>query len=490
MVFQAPVLMDWRTIAKNIELPLEIMGFPADERRRRAAELLKLVELEAFADRHPWQLSGGMQQRVAIARALSFDPKLLLMDEPFGALDEMTRERMNTELMSIWRRTGTTIVFVTHSIPEAVFLSTRVVVMSARPGRISQVVDIDLPAERSVETRESERYFRARHPGARGAPPVRADRRGPGGHRGRARPRRGPRVTALGRPRLAAGRSASSSSSSSSGRSALLVLGVQSFLIPRPSVIASSAGRRLVDARPRPPVHRDGGRRRAGRRGRRSGPRPGSRPRAGRRAREVLLPVAIGASTIPIIAFAPITLNWFGPESLLPRITIVAVMVFFPVMVNTIRGLTNVDPGALELMSSYAASDRHTLTKLRGPNALPYWFTALQIATTLSVIGAVVGEFFGGPLYALGIYITLADRCTAGTRRPGRRSCWRASSGSSCTSSAVALERFVDPVVHGARNGPMRIARVAYHPGRQGVGRPGGAGRRAGLEEDEEERST
>jgi len=160
MVFQAPVLMDWRTITKNIELPLEIMGYPADERRRRAADLLKLVELEAFADRHPWQLSGGMQQRVAIARALSFDPKLLLMDEPFGALDEMTRERMNAELMSIWRRTGTTIVFVTHSIPEAVFLSTRVVVMSARPGRIVQVVDIDLPDERSVKTRESERYFR------------------------------------------------------------------------------------------------------------------------------------------------------------------------------------------------------------------------------------------------------------------------------------------------------------------------------------------
>ena len=160
MVFQAPVLMDWRTIAKNIELPLEIMGFPETERRRRSAELLRLVELEAFADRHPWQLSGGMQQRVAIARALSFDPKLLLMDEPFGALDEMTRERMNAELMSIWRRTGTTIVFVTHSIPEAVFLSTRVVVMSARPGRISQVVDIDLPADRSDDTRETERYFR------------------------------------------------------------------------------------------------------------------------------------------------------------------------------------------------------------------------------------------------------------------------------------------------------------------------------------------
>jgi NitT/TauT family transport system ATP-binding protein len=159
MVFQAPVLMDWRTITKNIELPLEIMGYPAAERHRRSAELLRLVELEGFADRHPWELSGGMQQRVAIARALAFDPKLLLMDEPFGALDEMTRERMNAELMAIWQRTNTTIVFVTHSIPEAVFLSTRVVVMSARPGRVSRIVDVDLPAPRTIETRESPRYF-------------------------------------------------------------------------------------------------------------------------------------------------------------------------------------------------------------------------------------------------------------------------------------------------------------------------------------------
>jgi len=159
MVFQAPVLMDWRTIQANIELPLEIMGYDRDDRTKRSADLLRLVELEGFGGRHPWQLSGGMQQRVAIARALAFDPKLLLMDEPFGALDEMTRERMNLELMRIWNRTKTTVVFVTHSIPEAVFLSTRVVVMSARPGRISRVVDVDLPQPRTADTRESERYF-------------------------------------------------------------------------------------------------------------------------------------------------------------------------------------------------------------------------------------------------------------------------------------------------------------------------------------------
>ena len=159
MVFQSPVLMDWRTIQKNVELPLEIMGFDKAKRHDRSRTMLELVELGDFGGTHPWQLSGGMQQRVAIARALAFEPKLLLMDEPFGALDEMTRERMNLELMWIWRQTGTTIVFVTHSIPEAVFLSTRVVVMSARPGRISRIVDIDLPQPRTVETRELERYF-------------------------------------------------------------------------------------------------------------------------------------------------------------------------------------------------------------------------------------------------------------------------------------------------------------------------------------------
>ncbi|HEX2626598.1 MAG TPA: ABC transporter ATP-binding protein [Candidatus Limnocylindrales bacterium] len=159
MVFQAPVLMEWRTVAKNIELPLELMGYKKAERLRRSSELLKLVELDGFESRHPWQLSGGMQQRVAIARALAFDPKLLLMDEPFGALDEMTRERMNLELMRIWTRTRTTVVFVTHSIPEAVFLSTKVVVMSPRPGRVAKVIDIDLPQPRTVETREQERYF-------------------------------------------------------------------------------------------------------------------------------------------------------------------------------------------------------------------------------------------------------------------------------------------------------------------------------------------
>ena len=159
MVFQAPVLFEWRTVEDNVKLPLELQGTDSATRTRRARQMLDLVELGDFLGHYPYQLSGGMQQRVAIARALSFEPAILLMDEPFGALDEMTRERMNSEVLRIWEQTNTTVVFVTHSIPEAVFLSSRVVVMSARPGRIVKVIDVDLPRPRTDDTRETRRYF-------------------------------------------------------------------------------------------------------------------------------------------------------------------------------------------------------------------------------------------------------------------------------------------------------------------------------------------
>lgn len=159
MVFQAATLYKWRTVSKNVQLPLEIMGYSGSERKKIAQSMLNMVELSDFGDHYPWQLSGGMQQRVAIARALAFDPSLLLMDEPFGALDEFTRERMNQEILRIWEQTGTTVVFVTHSIAEAVFLSSRVVVMSPRPGRIKSIVDIDLPYPRDFETRQSSEFF-------------------------------------------------------------------------------------------------------------------------------------------------------------------------------------------------------------------------------------------------------------------------------------------------------------------------------------------
>lgn len=161
MAFQQSGLFEWRSVSKNIELPLELKGWKKAARRERAAEMLELVQLSEFADHMPWQLSGGMQQRVAIARALAAHPALLLMDEPFGALDEMTREHMQAELLRICAVAGTTVVFVTHSIPEAVYLSNRVVVMSPRPGRIADVIDVRLGSERGETTREHDDFYKS-----------------------------------------------------------------------------------------------------------------------------------------------------------------------------------------------------------------------------------------------------------------------------------------------------------------------------------------
>jgi NitT/TauT family transport system ATP-binding protein len=159
MAFQQAGLFDWRTVEKNVELPLELKGWDKARRRERAHDMLQLVKLPEFARHMPWQLSGGMQQRVAIARALAAHPQLLLMDEPFGALDEMTREHMQAELLQICAATGTTVVFVTHSIPEAVYLSDRVVVMSPRPGRVTEIVDVGLGRDRDEDTREDAAFY-------------------------------------------------------------------------------------------------------------------------------------------------------------------------------------------------------------------------------------------------------------------------------------------------------------------------------------------
>jgi len=158
-VFQAAGLFPWRTIAANVRLPLEVMGYGRADQAARVARVLEMVELSGFENRFPWQLSGGMQQRASIARALAFDADILLMDEPFGALDEIVRDKLNEQLLALWARTGKTIGFVTHSIPEAVYLSTRIVVMSPRPGRVTDVIESPLPRERPLHIRESPEFL-------------------------------------------------------------------------------------------------------------------------------------------------------------------------------------------------------------------------------------------------------------------------------------------------------------------------------------------
>jgi NitT/TauT family transport system ATP-binding protein len=162
-VFQAPALYAWRSVLRNVMLPLEIIGMARPEREMRAASYLSMVGLAGFERKFPWQLSGGMQQRVSIARALAFEPELLLMDEPFGALDEITRDHLNDQLLRLWEQTGKTVVFVTHSISEAVFLSNRIVVMSPRPGRILEIIGNDLPPGRRLDVRETTQFLEVAH---------------------------------------------------------------------------------------------------------------------------------------------------------------------------------------------------------------------------------------------------------------------------------------------------------------------------------------
>ena len=391
MVFQEATLMDWRTVEKNVSLPLEMMGWDRAARRDRVRELLELVELTGFEDHHPWQLSGGMQQRVAIARALTFNPALILMDEPFGALDEMTRDRLNLELLRIWEATSATVVFVTHSIAEAVFLSSRVVVMSARPGRVQRIVDVDLAVPADERDARGAALLRARDRGARAAARV-------------------ARCAGRGRDAASAGlspsgcrRSRSSCSASSAGSSPSTRSGSR-----------SSCSRSRARSRPRSGISGAFSGRPAGTRSRRrSGASSSASPSASRRRScsrasaplgSALMPYFIAASAIPIIAFAPIANAWFGIEKS-SKIFIAALLCFFPVLVNTLRGLTSVKPQQVELMRSYAAGNAAVFRRVRIPTSLPYVFTSLKVASVLAMIGAIVGEYFGGSQEQLGIQI-------------------------------------------------------------------------------------
>ena len=411
MVFQEAVLYDWRTVAKNIALPLELAGWNRRRRAERVGEMVDLVELSGFENHHPWELSGGMQMRVAIARALSFDPKLLLMDEPFGALDEMTRERLNLELLRIWEASGSTSSSSPTRSPRR-FSSRRGRrdEPAARPDRGDRR---DRPAAAALGRHaRGAALLRARHRVARAAP--RPYGRAAAGRR--ERPLSTVVVSAPGRT-LARG----------VGRSirdwipalvilvavlvgwelAIDVFDIERFLLPKPSAIAArfweeretlwAAGwftfqealwgfavgcsaaivAALVLAR-------------------------------FRTLGTALMPYFIAGNAIPIIAFAPVAIAWFGIDKG-SKIAIAGLLCFFPVLVNTLKGLTSVKPSSIELMRSYAAGETQIFRRVRIPNSLPYLFASLKVASVLAMIGAIVAEYFGGSLTSLGIQIKSAS---------------------------------------------------------------------------------
>ncbi len=368
-----------------MELPLELQGWPKDKRHARAMELLEMVQLADFADHRPWELSGGMQQRVAIARSLAVDPPLLLMDEPFGALDEMTRERMQNELLRIRLETGKSIIFVTHSIPEAVYLSDRVVVMSPRPGRITDVIPVEPRRARRGHPR-GRRLLRRGHRRARGAA------RQPGQHSPRPDRRglMGGRLKAIWPPILIA------LVFLAAWQLLVVVQDIKPYLLPAPSLIVTNFFKDL-------------------------GLMWGATLYTGTTAflgllfgtvlgilaallaqrfvvvNNLVTPLAAGLAAVPIIALTPLLNNMFNITSRTPRVLVTVIIVFFPMFVNITRGLIQVQPVQLELMRSMNAKPRTVLRTLRIPNAIPFFFTGLKIAAPLAVIAALVAEYFGGP---------------------------------------------------------------------------------------------
>ena len=407
-MFQEPRLLAWRSAADNVAFPLELAGRPRAEQAARATELLGLVAATEVAGAKPKTLSGGMRQRVSIARALALEPAVLLLDEPFSALDALTRERLNGELQALWARLGTTIVLVTHSIPEAVFLADRVIVLSPRPGRAG----------------------RGHRRGPAAAPAPRRDRLG----RGRRDRRPGPRAPGGGRravsdvvpsPRAAAAPTQAATRPSRrwlglaapvvaslvvfvlAWQAIVFVTGYPSFILPGPYTVAVAFVRAWSD---------------------------GTMERhAATTLVEILLGFAIGASlalvaglllarsrlverlaspylvaaqSTPVLALAPLLVLWFG-TGLLSKLVIIVLIVFFPVAIATMVGIRTVDPGLLEMARSFRATSRQIATRVEIPAALPSILGGMRVGATLAVIGAIVAEWAGGES-GLGVLINIA----------------------------------------------------------------------------------
>jgi len=426
-VFQDPTLLPWRDVLGNILLPLEVArggkrdkgegNSEKDEEKKKVKELLAMVELEGFEHFYPRELSGGMKQRVAIARALAQDPLILLMDEPFGALDEMTRGRMNFELLRIWKETGKTVIFVTHSIPEAVLLSERVVVLSERPGTVKDIIDIKFDERNPsiIETEEFNKYVqkvrKALGAYTDGKIHIGADLK-----REDVRPVRKfedfvpvPKFT----PFLYIMYIFVFLLFISAWKAVTFIFRIPPFLLPPPEDVfieyVTLLVNRLLLVHTYVTLYETITGFLAGSA---IGMLLGYPLAKSRRLERILSPYIVAAQTAPKIALAPLIVIWLG-FGIASKFFLVALIVFFPIFVNMITGVRSVDRNLLELMKSTGASKFDIFWKIEIPSSLPMLFAGYKTGITLAVIGAVVGEFVGAnaglgylTIYAAGLMDT------------------------------------------------------------------------------------
>ena len=426
-VFQDPTLLPWRDVLGNILLPLEVArggkrdkregNSERDEEKKKVKELLAMVELEGFEHFYPRELSGGMKQRVAIARALAQDPLILLMDEPFGALDEMTRGRMNFELLRIWKETGKTVIFVTHSIPEAVLLSERVVVLSERPGTVKDIIDIKFDERNPsiIETEEFNKYVQK----VRKALGAYTDGRihiGADLKREDVRPVRKfedfvpvPKFT----PFLYIMYIFVFLLFISAWKAVTFIFRIPPFLLPPPEDVFTEYVTLLVNGLLLVHTYVTLYETITGfLAGSAIGMLLGYPLAKSRRLERILSPYIVAAQTAPKIALAPLIVIWLG-FGIASKFFLVALIVFFPIFVNMITGVRSVDRNLLELMKSTGASKFDIFWKIEIPSSLPMLFAGYKTGITLAVIGAVVGEFVGAnaglgylTIYAAGLMDT------------------------------------------------------------------------------------